>query len=173
MSDLPANSQQPAPQPVNAPPGAPGGLENALRNPLPISLGPSDLATTERIMAAARQQHMLIESLWQLFLAPNPPVELLILVRDFGKAHMASHSSSFSSDEARLIYLASIACAFVRSASKITSLSDEDILRLFQWAIKFPQTPNELRSLIRMAAETWASAGPTVTRISEDAGTKP
>lgn len=144
---------------MNDEPAASSDLDRFLRTPLPMSLGPADPAVTEKIVVAARQQHVLIESLWQLFLAPRPPLDLLVLVRDFAKRHLASKTSPLSADDARLIYLAAIASAFVGSNERITSLGDKDMLQQFHWARKLKQTPAELRDLFARAERNWTAPG--------------
>lgn len=78
------------------------------------------------------------KTLQELFDAWNTPLELLRQVKDFSKAQVEHPSSSWPAEISRLVYYVAIAVAIVRHQTRITRMTDQHILRAFQWALAQP-----------------------------------
>src|SRR5271166_6037286 len=67
---------------------------------------------------------LLLKSFRDLFQHPQPPLELLELVKEFAKMHRDQAESVIPNEVATVLYYLSIAAAFVHRGKRITSLTD-------------------------------------------------
>jgi hypothetical protein len=89
-----------------------------------------------------------IQTVRELLEHPNPPIELLIRVKDLSKRRPRD---LFPPEMALLLYYGSIAAGMVRCEKSITKLRDEDLRNGFTWAIKQPWVPESICVLFRRA----------------------
>jgi hypothetical protein len=78
---------------------------------------------------------LLLKSFQDLFQHPDPPLELLQMVKEFAKLNRDQPESVIPSEIATVLYYMSIAAALVRRGERITSLGDGDLRRGFTWAM--------------------------------------
>ena len=89
-----------------------------------------------------------IRSARELLEHPNPPIELLVAVKDLSKRRP---KDLFPPEMALLLYFGSIAAAMVRCGRKISKLRDNDLRNGFIWAVKQPWVPENICDLLRQA----------------------
>ena len=87
-----------------------------------------------------------IQTVRELLEHPNPPIELLIAVKDLSKRRPRD---LFPPEMALLLYYGSIAAAMVRCGKRITKLRDEDLRNGFSWAVKEQWVPETICELFR------------------------
>ncbi len=87
-----------------------------------------------------------IQTVRELLEHPNPPIELLIRVKDLSKRRPRD---LFPPEMALLLYYGSIAAAMVRCGKRITKLRDEDLRNGFSWAVKEQWVPETICELFR------------------------
>jgi len=93
-------------------------------------------------------------TLRQLLEQPNPPIDLLLEVKNLSKH---SPKGLFPLEMILLLYYGSIAAAMTRCGRRITKLPDEDLRNGFTWAIKQPWVPENICELFRQATSKLGS----------------
>lgn len=88
-----------------------------------------------------------------LFTAASPPLEWLILTKEFAKTHYEHPESPLPQPIARMIYFASIFAALLHLGQRITTLSDGALREGVQWGLAQPWIDEECRALY-LEAET-------------------
>lgn len=78
---------------------------------------------------------------------PQPPMPLLQLLKEFGKDIAHQVNSDMPADIGRVLYYAAIALALRRHQTRISSLSDDDLIRGLRWACELPWIPPTLSDL--------------------------
>lgn len=89
----------------------------------------------DQVKLLASSTDLILKSYADLFHHPNPPVELLVLVKDFAKRCRLSSESALPPDIAAVLYYQSIACALVRCRRRITKLSDDELREGLTWGL--------------------------------------
>ena len=84
-----------------------------------------------------------------LFRLTRPPLEVLILAKDFGKMHCKCTQGPLPQEIGRVIYYASIFAALVRLGQRITTLSDEALREGVRWGLAQPWVDSTTRALFR------------------------
>ena len=97
--------------------------------PVLMDLGSFDPATAGQLKNLSAAQGLLLSSFADLFNHPNPPIQLLQLVKDFSKANLDHPESGLPREIATALYYSSIAAALVRLDKRISQLPDADLQR--------------------------------------------
>jgi hypothetical protein len=126
-------------------------LQKLLSRPISCLLPSEDSDAAARIAEACRGQNLILESLGQLLTAENPPVELLVMARDFAKRHLASENSSLPRRATRVLYLAAICAARIRCGKVISLLPTAELASQIDWARHLPAVPDNLRATFEHA----------------------
>lgn len=102
---------------------------------LPCDLGgfPDDL--THRIKRQAADQGLLLRSCGALLQHPQPPLDLLRLVKDFAKANVGHPESHLPESVARTLYYAVVATARLKLDQRLTELEDTALASGLRWAL--------------------------------------
>jgi hypothetical protein len=95
--------------------------------PVLVDLGTFDPRTATRLRILSEAQGLLLRSFDDLFHHPAPPIELLVLVKDFAKANLDHPESGLPGEIAATLYYTSIAAALVRLDARISHLPDADL----------------------------------------------
>ena len=95
--------------------------------PVLVDLGTFDPRTATRLRILSEAQGLLLRSFDDLFHHPAPPIELLVLVKDFAKANLDHPESGLPGEIAAALYYTSIAAALVRLDARISHLPDADL----------------------------------------------
>jgi len=128
-------------------------LSHQLDSPVGFDLEglPAERQTPQlRTLAAANG--LLLKSLADLLLHSRPPLDLLVLAKEFAKNCRTHPHSPLPADVAQVLYLASIAAALAKCRQRISQLSDAALREGFRWALGQPWVDPRLRDLL-MAAD--------------------
>ncbi|HEV8291073.1 MAG TPA: hypothetical protein VGP94_04095 [Tepidisphaeraceae bacterium] len=99
-----------------------------------------------------------IGSVRELLEHANPPIDLLMAVKELSKRHRKDQRSNLPPEMALLLYYGSIAAAMVRCGQKISKLRDDDLRNGFTWAIKEQWVPEKVCELFRQALSKLSGA---------------
>jgi hypothetical protein len=135
-------------------------FRHQMSSPILVDLGGYDPGTAVRLHALSEAQSLLLKSFSDLFHHPVPPIELLLLTKDFAKANMDHPESSLPQEVAAALYYASIATAVVRLDKRISQLNDAKLKRGLQWTIEQPWVDDQTRQLIVEALRKISSDAP-------------
>ena len=128
-------------------------FRHQLSAPVLMDLGGFDVGTAARLKKLTDSQGLLLKSFSELFHHPTPPVELLEMAKDFGKANMNHPESALPGEIATAIYYLSIAAASVRLGERISKLPDADLRRGFSWVCAQDWIDAETKTLLMNASE--------------------
>ena len=113
----------------------------------------------EQVNLLASSTDLILKSYADLFYHPNPPVELLILVKDFAKRCRLSPDSALPPAIASVLYYQSIACALVRCRRRISKLSDDELREGLRWGLSRPWLDESTATLFRECVGCLAGEG--------------
>jgi hypothetical protein len=116
----------------------------------PIALGLGD-------QAAGKGTPLL--SFADLLRHPSPPPELLGKVKDFAKTNADHSENGLPKEVAAIVYYACIAAGMVRLKTRISRLSDGDLVRGLRWAREQPWLDEPTRQLLDAALAGMKQAG--------------
>lgn len=137
-------------------------LRHQLSAPVQFDLAGINFRLAGKLAGLCAAQGLLIRSIDDLLHHPEPPLELLDLLKRFARANAASPESPFPQEIASLLYFASIAAALVRWRHRLSTLDDAALIAGFQSQIAQPWVDDRTRALFRKALESLASiAGET------------
>lgn len=100
-------------------------LRHQLNAPIEFDLSELDDISSDRVARLAAAHGLLVKSFLDVFQHQNPPVELLILTKQFAKRHSQARRSPLPKQVAMVLYYLSILTARVRLGQHISSLDDK------------------------------------------------
>jgi hypothetical protein len=89
------------------------------------------------------------KSFGELLKHPQPPLELLKLIKEFAKKTLTSSPDLQFREIATALYYAAYAAGLMRHGRRIGKLSEDELTRGFAWAIKQSWLDDFTRELIR------------------------
>ncbi len=104
--------------------------------------------TAGEVRLLADAEGLLLKSIGDLLRHPNPPSELLVMVKDFAKGCLRSKEPGIPRDVARAIYYVVIATAMVRCHTRITRLDDAELVAGLEWCRGRPWIDGDTRELV-------------------------
>ena len=116
--------------------------------PLAVDLGGLGDAFAGRVKTLAASKGLLLQSFGDLLAHQRPPLELLVLTKEFAKRCLSSPHSALPHDIARVLYFASIAAALSRCSRRITTLGDQRIEQGIAWALSRTWLAEEARAVL-------------------------
>lgn len=119
--------------------------------PVLMDLGNFDPRTASQLKSLTAAQGLLLSSFADLFNHPNPPAQLLQLVKDFAKTNLDHPESGLPREIATALYYASIAAALVRLDKRISQLSNADLQRGLRATREQPWLDERTKSLLSEA----------------------
>ena len=122
-------------------------LRHQLRAPLLFDLGKLSPAGEVELRHFA-QAGGRIENFGDLLHHPAPPVELLSLVKEFGKSGRTG-ATGLPQEIATVLYYASIAAALVRHGRRITRMEDKPLRDGLKWAAEQPWVDDATRLVLK------------------------
>jgi hypothetical protein len=128
-------------------------LRHQLTAPLQVDLSNLARKTGQEVKLLAEASGLVLKSFADLLAHPNPPVELLVLAKDYAKACKASLRSPLPSEVAEILYYAAIVSARLRAHRNISSLTDEQLGQGVAWALSCDWLDETTRSLFQESAE--------------------
>lgn len=102
----------------------------------------------------AEAHGLLVKSLYDLFVHPHPPIDLLIMIKDFFKANSNCPHPGLPAEVACVLYYQSIAVAWLRYHRRISSLSEEQLADGFKWVSNRDWVGRDLQDLVKQAARS-------------------
>lgn len=127
-------------------------LDDEISSPMEFNLVSFKPAEAGALRARVQARGLLLKSLRELLLHAKPPLELLVMAKDYFKANVAKPQPGLPEEVARALYYLTIAAAWSRYHQRITSLADSNILTALGWVARQVWVDKELRALATSAA---------------------
>lgn len=137
-------------------------FQHQMAAPVSVDLAGVNPESAAPLRLLTDAQGLLLKSFRDLFQHPQPPVELLELVKNFAKMNRGRRDSLLPSEVATVLYYLSIAAALVRLRKRITVLSDEELRRGLDWALEQKWVEEPARGLLDLAKQRILSAVGTI-----------
>lgn len=122
----------------------PGELRAILAHQLQLPPGVDDIADTPTSGKSTQPS-----SQRDLLCSDDPPVPLLLAMKDSAKAAGQDPNAPLPEEVATVLYFGAIAAALVRLDRRISRLDNAGLAWGFQWALEQPWLVDELRDLFR------------------------
>jgi len=90
-----------------------------------------------------------VDNLAQLLSHPRPPIDLLLLAKEFAKSSDGRPSAPLPAEIATVLYYAAIAAALARLGQRITALGDDALRRGLRWAAERPWLVHPLPAVLQ------------------------
>jgi hypothetical protein len=119
--------------------------------PVSVDLAALDPTLSGQLRVLSNATGLLLKSFNELLHHPNPPLELLRMVKDFAKLNRDRSESLLPGEVATVLYYLTIAAALVRLDERITTLSDHELKCGFIWAIEQKWIDDPARELLGLA----------------------
>ena len=103
------------------------------------------------LKALADADNLLLKSFDDLFHHPHPPLDLLRMAKDFAKAHRVHQAGPVPPQVAAVLYFVSIAVAQVRCRVRLSSLSNADLAKGYEWCRQQPWVDPSVKALLEEA----------------------
>ncbi len=124
-------------------------LRHQLSAPVQFDLGRLDRGESLRLATVADAQQLLVRSFHDLLHHPNPPLELLAMVKEFAKANLSHPDSPLPPEIANVFYYASIISAWIGCRRRITKLDNQRLRAGVEMILAYPWLDDATRSLLR------------------------
>jgi len=98
-------------------------------------------------------QGLLLKSYRDLLLHPCPPLELLVLTKEFAKAHQANPGSPLPREVSLALYYTAIFSAWVRLGQRISTLDDLALGEAAECMLAQPWVDEPTKALFREGLE--------------------
>jgi len=119
--------------------------------PMGVDLGNLGAAAAPKLKSLCLSEGLLISSFRELIQHPNPPVELLIVVKDFAKLMRKHPHSPLPPDVSVALYYACVAAALVTSDERLAGVSEAELLRGLEWLASLDWVDQDVRALAQAA----------------------
>jgi hypothetical protein len=134
----------------------PEELEAALAEqisvPVDFDLAALKSAEAKGLRARSDTHGLLLKNLRELFHHPNPPIELLVMAKDFFKANCTRPHPGMPAEVARALYYLTVAVAWLRHHTRISTMSDAQVVSALDWVAQQRWICDDLHSLAAQAA---------------------
>jgi hypothetical protein len=121
-------------------------LRHQLAAPLYLGLGTLSAEVSQELRSSFPDQPRM--TLGELFALEHPPLNVLMLVKQFAKMCRSDRTNPLPPEIAMLMYYASIAVAMVRLDQSISHLAPESVRRSLNWLNRQRWIPEELKPLL-------------------------
>jgi hypothetical protein len=125
-----------------------------------VDLGGLDSVSAARLKMLSDAQSLLLKSFSDLLLHAAPPIELLLLAKDFAKANMDCADGSLPKEVAAVLYYASISAALTHLDERISQLKDADLECGLRWAKDQAWVDQQIQQLLVQGLDKLSSASP-------------
>jgi hypothetical protein len=127
-------------------------LREHMAAPVEFELAAFQGPAREALRAHATAQGLVLANLADLLRHPNPPIELLVMAKDFFKANCVRPNPGLPVQVAKALYFATVAAAWLRHHTRISALGDAELRAGLDWVQRQPWTGEDLRALVDRAA---------------------
>ena len=128
--------------------------KHQLATALTFDLGPIGEVSADSPSASTTAGEVPAKTFGDLFRLQAPPLALLELVKQFGKAHATHPESLLPRDISMALYYGAIAAALVRCGRRISSLNNDTLRLGMQRTAQFDWLDDETRALLNAALES-------------------
>jgi len=122
-------------------------LRHEMSAAVEFELGGLNGAMAERLRRLTSARRLLVKSFGDLLGHPNPPVELLEMVKEYAKALSRHPASPLPREIAMALYYAAIVVAHLRCGKRISKLKDQEIRAGLERIAARPWMTGDLRKL--------------------------
>jgi hypothetical protein len=126
--------------------------------PLLVDLGNYLPPSARQLEPLTTPQGAPLLSFADLIHHPNPPIELLALIKDFSKTNASHPENGLPKEIAAVLYYAAIGSALLRLKARISRLSDAELRRGLCWAGEQPWLDPQTRLLMAQALTALGAA---------------
>lgn len=127
-------------------------LHHQLHAAVAVDLAALDPTLAPKLRELAVARGLVLSSFGDLLRHPQPPLELLGLVKEFAKANRHHPRSPLPAEVATVLYYAAIAAALVACGTRITRLSDARLCEGWHWVQAQPWIDPDTAGLCARAA---------------------
>lgn len=128
-------------------------FKHQMSAPVAVDLDTLPSKLQEQLRFLSDAGGLLLKSFRDLFQHPSPPVELLVLVKDFAKMNLNQSASLLPNEVAAAVYYLSIAAALVRLNRRISALKDDELSTGFRLVLAQDWLDEPSRQLLDHAAD--------------------
>ena len=129
-----------------------------LATPINVELAGVDRATADRLRELCDSNGLTLRGIGDLLAHPSPPLELLVIIKEFAKASLEHPESALPKEVSSAIYWACIAVAMVRCNARISSLSAGQAVDGLQWALRQEWLAADRRDVLQAALNAFGEA---------------
>lgn len=123
-------------------------LQHQLSVPVEFEMAGKPPGEAKKLSMLTSAHGLTLKSFADLLAHPHPPIELLVMLKDFAKSNASHHDSALPADVSRMIYYLAIAVALLRCGRRITSMSNPKLVASLTWAIDQPWIEPRERTLL-------------------------
>ncbi len=135
----------------------PEELEAALAEqisvPVEFELAALKPAEAKALRVCAAAHGLVLKNLDELFHHPHPPLELLVMAKDYFKANSTRPHPGLPAEVARALYYLTLAVAWLRHHHRISTLSDAEVESALNWVMQQQWVGGDLHKLAVEAME--------------------
>jgi hypothetical protein len=110
-------------------------LRHQMSAPLRVDLVSLERGQAAKVRVLAESQGLILKSFGDLLAHRHPPLELLVMAKDFAKASRISPESAIPREVASVLYFASIVAAMTRCRVRISRLKNRELRAGIRWAL--------------------------------------
>ncbi len=125
-------------------------LRHQLSAPLGFDLKRMGADSRKTVAHFTRSSTQRLKTFADLFGHPDPPVDLLSLAKEFGKT---ADGGTVPRDVGLVLYYAAVLVARLRCDSRISDLSDSDLLTGVEWVLRRTWLDESMRHLFEQGAK--------------------
>jgi hypothetical protein len=125
--------------------------QHQLNTQLQVDLEPNRLRSRPSEMLPPEAKIFFKKSFGELLKHPQPPLELLKLIKDFAKRTLNSNPDPQLQEIVTALYYATYAAGLVRHGRRVGKLSGGELARGFAWALKQSWLDDFTRELVLAA----------------------
>jgi len=131
-------------------------LSHQLAVPLELEMGHRTLGVVEPTSPPDRLHLMTFADVLH---NSDPLLQLLRLIKEFAKGHLADSHSLLPKEIASILYFTAIAAALVRNGQRITSRPDQVIAEGIRWTLSLSWIDERTRAVLQEAADKLQAGG--------------
>ena len=121
--------------------------------PVAFDLAVLGSSVAAKMRTLSESQGLLLKSYRDLFLHPCPPLELLVLTKEFAKAHQGNPESPLPREISLALYYTAIFSAWIQLGQRISALDDLALRQAAECMLAQPWMDEPTKALFREGLE--------------------